>query len=771
MTDSEENYRALVDMAADAILQGDTNGGIIRWNPSAEVMTGYCGEELRGMNISKLFSAQTLDSTPLRYDLLLQGKTVCSQRMLRRKDGSELPIEMKSRRMPNGTYQTYISDITDRRSAQKRLTESENRYRAIVNAFDGLIYICSSDFHIEFMNDRLIERTGRNAVGEMCYQVLHDRSDPCPWCVNSRILKGETVRWEVQSPKDGKWYYVVNTPIHHTDGTISKQAMILDITERKRAEEALRVSLQEKEALNQKLRASEEYLRQILDQAPLSMAIVATNGTVEFINRKCTETFGYTRADIPDLDHFWKPVIPDEAYRAEVQTIWNNRVETAKRLHAPIEGHEYQVVCKDGSTKMVIVLGVVIRDAIFILIEDITERRSLERRLRQSEKMNAIGQLAGGMAHDFNNQLSGILGNAELLANRLEDPVLSRYAQSIIRTTLRAADLTKQILAFARKGKYVSQAMNLHTVISEAILLLQHSIDPRIVIHQHLTAKPSHILGDATQIQNAILNLAFNARDAMPLGGDLTIATSVVELPGSTGLTDIPAGKCLRLQVIDTGHGMDAHTLHHLFEPFFTTKEPGKGTGLGLAAVYGTVRNHHGTITVTSTVGRGTTFDLYFPLLSTPVPLPPSSEPKIKTRSISERGHQILLIDDEAVVREVACKMLEGLGYQVTVCSDGVQALDLYRSDWKRFDLVLLDVVMPHISGREVFERLVAINPAVKVLVISGYSLAGDVQELLHQGASGFIQKPFQMAALDKAVQLALRGNPSQVDDSSSTFG
>jgi CheY-like chemotaxis protein len=170
-------------------------------------------------------------------------------------------------------------------------------------------------------------------------------------------------------------------------------------------------------------------------------------------------------------------------------------------------------------------------------------------------------------------------------------------------------------------------------------------------------------------------------------------------------------------------------------------------------------------------VGRGTTFDLYFPLLSTPVPLPPSSEPKIKTRSISERGHQILLIDDEAVVREVACKMLEGLGYQVTVCSDGVQALDLYRSDWKRFDLVLLDVVMPHISGREVFERLVAINPAVKVLVISGYSLAGDVQELLHQGASGFIQKPFQMAALDKAVQLALRGNPSQVDDSSSTFG
>ncbi|MDF7826830.1 ABC transporter substrate binding protein [Pontiellaceae bacterium B12227] len=400
---------------------------------------------------------------------------------------------------------------------------------------------------------------------------------------------------------------------------------------------------------------------------------------------------------------------------------------------------------------------------ILMLFLDIQKRRQAERalleseeQLRQAEKMSALGQLAGGIAHDFNNQLAGVVGYADLLILDLEDQELISFAEGIKKSALRSAELTAQLLAFSRRGKYLAVPLDVHVVLNEVVSILERSIDKRIKLKLLLKAGYPIIKGDPTQLQNALFNVALNARDAMPDGGEILLETRAVELDQS--FCDkhgfgISSGQYINISIADTGCGMDRETQQHIFEPFFTTKAVGKGTGMGLASVYGTVKNHQGAIRVCSEPERGTTIQIYLPVADDVLNLSANNESS--EEPVRGSGH-ILLVDDEAVVRDMESGILRSLGYTVTVCSNGRDAVEYYRKSWKEVDLVLLDMVMSDLNGKETFVALRAINSDVRVILSSGYSINGDAQKILNEGVKAFLGKPYGRTELSAVVARVL---------------
>ncbi|HTM44315.1 MAG TPA: ATP-binding protein [Polyangiaceae bacterium] len=384
-------------------------------------------------------------------------------------------------------------------------------------------------------------------------------------------------------------------------------------------------------------------------------------------------------------------------------------------------------------------------------VRDVRERKETEARLRQAEKMDAVGQLAGGVAHDFNNQLAAILGYVELLFRRLKhDPDSTELAQRVMQAVDRSAGLTRKLLTFARTTNPIADTVDLNVVVDEVAGIIEHSIDKKISVARTLRAAQPLTVGDVSQLENAILNLALNARDAMPSGGVLTIETDNEEIDGthqSSMMLKGNPGDYVRVTVTDTGVGMDADTVRRMFEPFFTTKERGKGTGLGLAAVYGTVKNHAGAISVESAVGRGTRVVLYLPVTTASEPAHPRPGSEHYT---SLRAH-VLVVDDEDAVRETVRRLLESLGCRVTARKSGADAIAFYKNAHDSIDVVLLDMVLPEMSGSEILTALQGINPKVKVLISSGYSF-NDPNLLTVKGACGVIQKPYTVETLTKKL-------------------
>jgi nitrogen-specific signal transduction histidine kinase/CheY-like chemotaxis protein len=392
---------------------------------------------------------------------------------------------------------------------------------------------------------------------------------------------------------------------------------------------------------------------------------------------------------------------------------------------------------------------------------DVTEHKLLEERLRQSEKMDAIGQLAGGVAHDFNNQLGGIMNYADLLLSKTDDEELRPFIDGIIRLCTRSGKLTNQLLAFSRKGQYQVVPVSIHRVAGEVVSMLGHSIDRRIQIRQRLDANPPTTTGDPTQLQNALLNLGLNARDAMPEGGELVFATDTVALDEEhcrNSSFELMPGEYVRIKVTDSGAGMDEETRSKIFEPFFTTKEQGKGTGMGLAAVFGTVVNHRGAIEVESEIGRGTTMTVYLPL-SREEPREAEAGGRVAAQAATESaGAGILVVDDEEVVRECTARMLRRKGYRVATCKDGAEAVDYYRKSWQHIDLVILDMNMPVMNGHDAFIAMRGINAGIRAMLATGYSLDDNAQKILDEGALSYLQKPFRIDELVVQIERALGG-------------
>jgi CheY-like chemotaxis protein len=369
--------------------------------------------------------------------------------------------------------------------------------------------------------------------------------------------------------------------------------------------------------------------------------------------------------------------------------------------------------------------------------------------------LEAIGQVAGGVAHDFNNQLTAIIGYADLLAHRAEGEQQRRYASNILESARRSAALTRQLLAFARKGQFQRAAVDVHLLVGETTDILERSIDKRIRIERELHADSAVVTGDASLLQNALLNLALNARDAMPDGGQLRFTTEAVALGRGDRAGHPPElgpGRYVTVTVSDTGCGMGEPVLARLFEPFFTTKEPGKGTGLGLAAVFGTVQRHGGAISVESRVGHGSSFRVYLPLGREAG----VEEAPTRGGTGTPASGRVLVIEDEPLVREMASEILGAAGFRVETSENGRLGVEHYRRHWPEIDLVLLDLAMPEMDGAETFVWLRRLNPVARVLLCSGFSSEGDAQALLARGALGFVQKPFDQTTLVQSVSDAL---------------
>lgn len=501
------------------------------------------------------------------------------------------------------------------------------------------------------------------------------------------------------------------------------------------------------EALNKE----KEKFRILLEEFPFGVALISEDGRYKYINSRFTGIFGYTLKDVPTGKQWWKKAYPDSEKRKMAISMWVEDLE--KFENGEFRQRTFSVVCKDGSEKLINFRSASLRNGDqFVIYEDITRQKRIEKHLIQAQKMDAIGTLAGGIAHDFNNLLMGIQGRASLMLMDIppEHPHFEelKAIQDIVRS---AAELTSQLLGFARGGKYEVRVVSPNEVVEKSFTIFART-RKEIRIHVKYQENAWLIEADPGQIEQVLLNLYINAWQAMPGGGDLYIETSNVTVgrDDSVGYKVEP-GNYVKISVSDTGVGMDDGVMERIFEPFFTTRNKERGVGLGLASAYGIVRNHGGAIEVTSEKGKGSTFDIYLPRSRKQV-----IEKKTRHGKILKGSEKILLIDDEEEVLHVGKKLLERMGHYVFTAASGEEGIELYKKLTHDIDLVILDMIMPGLGGKETFDALRSINPDVKVLLSSGYSLDGQARTLMEKGCDGFIPKPFRAEDLSRAMRQIL---------------
>lgn len=497
----------------------------------------------------------------------------------------------------------------------------------------------------------------------------------------------------------------------------------------------------------EELRSSEERHRNLVENAPYGIFVSNFENEIIDVNSAACQVTGDSKESLLN-----KNLI--DFIVEEKQESFKSSME--KLFLTGVFYDEYPITLSDGQSTVWSINTVRTSETRALsFVMDISKTRELEQRINQKEKLEAIGQLAGGIAHDFNNQLTGIIGYSELLKESLtNDPELTEFVDYILTATKRSSEITAQLLAYARKGKYTSKAINVHSILDEVTDLLKHTLDRRITIKTDFTENNLQIQGDATQLQNMFLNLAINARDAMPQGGKLSFTTSIIDagqIKSSSEFQPRP-GKYVQVTVSDTGTGIDKETQKKIFEPFFTTKEKGKGTGMGLAAAYGTVKNHKGYIKIESELDKGTSFQIYLPEIDK------EAEQNVTVDIVDKADVKlygqgsILVVDDDELICDTLSKGLGKLGYKTDVTYNGLDAIDYYRKNWMNIDLVILDMVMPMLNGKDTFFELKKINQNVKVVISSGFTSDTDVQTLLQEGAKKFIQKPYNISTVSSVV-------------------
>jgi len=432
------------------------------------------------------------------------------------------------------------------------------------------------------------------------------------------------------------------------------------------------------------------------------------------------------------------------------------------------------LIAKDKTEYQIADSGAPIRDksgkiiGVVLVFQNVTEQYELQDQLHQSQKLDSLGRLAGGVAHDFNNMLAGIMGSSELLAKQLNGEENAMTLVTLIqKSARRAAELTKKLLDFSRKGQLLTRPSDVHDSIEHAIDILKHAVDRRISFDLQLGAKDHILIGDPSQLQNAFLNFGVNACDAMPDGGKLSIKSFNVtfdETYTTSNAVDIEPGDYIEVQIKDTGTGISDGALAHIFEPFYTTKDVGEGTGLGLASAYGTIKEHKGHIDVHTEMGEGTTFHIFIPIDKSLV-LEEPKPPVTLSRAEANSGSQcVLLVDDDDQVRDTTAAMLEDMSYDVIEARNGLEALEHYKASRNKIDAVVLDAVMPVMNGGDCFKKLREMNPNASIILCSGYSRDIAIKELKKEGNFEFISKPYESAQLETALTTLISGNTPKID-------
>jgi two-component system, cell cycle sensor histidine kinase and response regulator CckA len=761
---------AALQAAANAIVITDNRGTISWVNPAFTTLTGYTLEEVLGRS-TRILKSGRHDAAFYKtlWDTILSRQVFHGEMTNRRKDGSLYFEEQTITPVTDeaGALIHFVAikqDVTDRRRAEEerarlgaQIESQRRRLNNIVASVPGVVWEAwgepdNAAQRINFVSDYVETMLGYTVeewlqTPNFWLSIVHPEDRPRTARAAADFADGKSsntleFRWVA---KNGRALWVQTNSAVITDEEarpVGLRGVTIDITERKKTEAALR--------------EAEEKYRTIFENAVEGIFQSTPDGRFLAVNPAMARILGYES--------------PEEllTHRTDIGTqhyVDENSRATLKQVLAEqgfVVGFECEVFRKDMSRIWTVENIRAVRDEgggpVYYegSIEDITERKTLEQQLRQSQKMEAVGQLAGGIAHDFNNLLTAINGYSELTMMRLraEDP-LRRNLEEIKKAGDRAAALTRQLLAFSRKQVLQPKVLDLNSVVSGLENMLRRLIGEDVDLRTALKPEPGSVKADPGQIEQVIMNLAVNARDAMPRGGKLTIETGNIYLDEEYARRHVAVspGQYVMLAVSDTGTGMDEQTRARIFEPFFTTKESGKGTGLGLSTVYGIVKQSGGNIWVYSEVGRGTTFKVYLPLVGE------AGQEYRRSDEVEEAAkgtETVLLAEDEEVVRTLAREVLETYGYRVVEAANGGAALLICERHREPIHLLITDVVMPEMSGRELADRLAPLRSEMKVLYMSGYTDNAIVhQGVLDEGAN-FIQKPFAPGQLARKVREVL---------------
>jgi len=648
-----------------------------------------------------------------------------------------------------------VENVTDRKRAEEALRESRERLQFHVDRTPLAHMVFDLSFRVTEWNlaaERIFGYRCEEAVGQLALELIVPReAHPAVQEALEDLRRGEIASYSQDGnnlTKDGRvitcqWF---NTPLRDSDGRVVALAcMAQDITERKKAEEAVR--------------ESEEKYRNLVERNNDGV-IIAQDRVLKFCNNRMGELFGYTvheMLEIPFLDHF----SPDE--RPRIRDIYQRRL----RGESVPSTHEMAALHRDGTRIEIETNSGIIthqgRPATFSFLRDITERkqaaareRRLEKQLQQAQKLESLGVLAGGVAHDFNNLLAGMLGHSELALSKLppENPACANI-ERVVQAAERASHLSRQMLAYAGRGQLEFRPTDLNDLAREILHLLEAAVPKRVRLSAQPTETPAVIEADLGQMQQVIMNLVINGAEAIgERPGNVMISTGSETLSDDERrysrftATNLASGRYVFLEVRDDGPGMDEETLSKVFDPFFTTKFVGRG--LGLSALLGIVRGHKGGIDVQSEPGKGTTFRLVFPV---------TGQAPEDTKVVAAEGSlagTILVIDDEEVVRTMTSEMLTPHGMKVLTAESGTAGVALYKERYAEIGLVLLDYSMPEMGGEETFKELRKINPDVPVILTSGFGQEEATRRFAGQGLTGFMQKPYRLAALLAEVRRCL---------------
>jgi len=751
----EEQYRLLIENSHDIIYTLTSDGVFTYVSPSWTELLGHHPEEVIGKSFQPFIHPDDLMVCiqSLQRAIKKGERQAGIEYRIRHADGSwrwhtsnGVPLRDNAGRIV--AFEGSCSDITERRRMEEALRESEEQYRLVVENAEEAISIAQEGRHC-FINRRAVEIIGRpkeEILAKPFLDYVHpdDRGmiaeryrrrmnhEQVPSAYTFRLLAG-----------DGpiKWIEIHVTPIVW-QGKPATLNFFNDITDRKLAEDALR--------------ESETRYQAFFEMTGATMMVVEDDMTISLANRQFEILTGYRREEV-EGKRKWTEFVEREDLE---QMIARHRLRRTGLVNVE-SSYEFRLRHRDGSMKHILLtVGLIpgTKQSVASLI-DITEqrnadedRRRLEERLQHADKMEAIGTLAGGIAHDFNNLLMGIQGYASLTLLDL-DPSHPHYERlkRIEEQVQSGTDLTRQLLGFARGGRYEVKPTDMNEIVKKTSSMFGRT-KKEISIHRKYDRKLWSVEADRGQMEQIFMNLYVNAWQAMPGGGDIFLATENVFLDETEAqLMSVIPGRYVKITISDTGTGMDGKTRERIFDPFFTTKAMGRGTGLGLAMVYGIVKGHGGMIHAESEPGHGSTFTIL---------LPASDKEVIKEAkeagTIVKGGETILLVDDEPMVAEVTGELLTSLGYRVFMAGSGQEAIAVYLAKKGEIDLVVLDMIMPGLSGGETFDRLKEIDPGVKVLLSSGYSIDGEAKTIMDRGCNGFLQKPFHIEKLSGKLREVL---------------
>ena len=746
---AEARYRGLMEAAPDGMVVVNQSGEIVLLNAQAETQFGYRRDELLGQKVTNIipegFAERLIaDETRTAAEALAQQIGTGIELNGLRKDGSSFPIEIMLSPLESAEgilVTAAIRNITVRKDAERHLAQMEGRYRGLMEAApDGMVVVnqageivllnAQAEKQFRYRRDELLGQRVTNIIPTgFAERLIADETRTAAEALAQQIGTGIEL---IGCRKDGTEFpiEIMLSPLESTEG-ILVTAAIRDITVRKDAEKHLD--------------QMEGRYRGLMEAAPDGMVVVNTDGEIVLLNARAEKQFGYRRDEL--LGQKVKSIIPEGfAERLIADALRTTAEALAQQIGTGIELHGRR---KDGTVFPLEIMlsplespeGILVTAA----IRDISERKLLERQLHQSQKMEAIGQLTGGIAHDFNNLLGVIIGNLDLLDRLVADnPAAVKRVRTAQKAATRGADITRRLLVFSSNEELKPSVVLLGDSIQNMIELAAHGLGADIKITTRIDESLPPLFIDPAGLESALLNLVVNARDAMPNGGSITIASHEQTLDDShpavrTG--DLKPGRYVCIAITDTGKGMSRETLERAFEPFFTTKSRDKGTGLGLAMVYGFVKQSGGTVRVYSELGHGTTVSFYLPLAGNLLHPVPEDAPKPLN---SELGCIVLVVDDEEDLLEIAISYLAEMGFTSFQASDGASALEILVHH-SEIDLLVTDIVMPGgMNGVELVQKARVLRPDLKIIYSSGFPAEALAERSMSLVDGPLLHKPYQ---------------------------